>query len=524
MSRNNTPFAKRNSFNLTNERLLTLDMGQLIPAKTVEVMPGDTFTVDDVFFSRLDSMISPALVNVDLLYYHHFVPFRILMENDEWEAFITGGKNGDGKLKDKLITAPYMMSPDGGYTAGSLADYLEMPIGVSNMKVSAFPFRAYAKIYNDWFRDENLIDEVALSTSDGLDETTNTTLLNKCWEKDYFTSALPWPQRGEAASIPLLGTAPVLTQSGANSVVAGSDPLRWSNTATGDVMTNTNTIGNSASGTYMTTATQGGTVTIAPANLVTDLSSSNPVTINEMRVAFQVQRFLEKQARGGSRLVETVMNHFGVRIPDGRLQRSEYLGGGRMRFMISPVEQTSATSETSPQGNLAGRGTLNAGGKRRTFSFVEHGFFMTLIAVVPRTLYSQGLPRMYSRESRYDYYWPVFAHLGEQEIRNKEIYAQGTDDDNGIFGYQDRGAEYRHIPSSVAGLFRPGESMEFWHLGRSFDSLPQLNGDFVTAKPSKRIFAVQDQKYPAIVMQYHQGLKSFRPLPKYGTPGLIDHG
>lgn len=518
-----TPFNKRNFFDLTHDRLLTFDMGQLIPADIVEVLPGDTFKIDTRVFSRLEAMIAPALVDVDLLVYHFFVPSRILMEDKDWESFITGGF--DGKT---TVVSPYMVSPTGGYKVGSLADYLGLPVNVANLKHSAFPFRAYAKIYNEYFRDENLISEVALSTADGLDETTNTTLLNKCWEKDYFTSALPWPQRGDAATIPIGSQAVVGNAAlGIINVDQTGTPEQGK---LGNGGQNTGVLYSTSEDSLSTTFLGGVTghigVTTDPtkSGLVTD-STLNPVTINALRVAFQVQRFLEKQARGGARLVETILSHFGVRIPDARIQRPEYIGGARLRYMVSPVEQTSATDATSPQGNLAGRGTLNAGARSMTKSFVEHGYMMTLMSVMPRTLYSQGLHRMWSRDSRYDYYWPVFAHLGEQELRNKEIFAQGTADDDGIFGYNDRAAEYRHIPSTVAGLFRPNQSLEFWTLARKFDSLPQLSDKFVTADPSQRIFAVQTGETSAnhIIMQFRNVIKSWRCIPKYGTPGLIDH-
>uniref|UniRef100_A0AAU8B0X8 Major capsid protein n=1 Tax=Dulem virus 90 TaxID=3145801 RepID=A0AAU8B0X8_9VIRU len=518
-----SPFNKRNFFNLQHDRFLTMDMGQLVPVDLMEVLPGDTFKMSNKFFSRLEAMIAPALVDIDLLVYNFYVPSRILMEDKDWESFITGGFDGN-----TTVVAPYMVAPEGGYKARSLADYLGLPLGVAGFKHSAFPFRAYAKIYNDWFRDENLISEVALSTADGLDETTNTTLLNKCWEKDYFTSALPWAQRGDAAEIPL-GDATVFTDGDRVNMTVNGGVLPLANLGSGDGNRESNSLSLSSTPGVNSASLGNGFATIqSNSNLK---ATFNPVTINSLRFAFQVQRFLEKQARGGARLVETILSHFGVRVPDARLQRPELIGSSRLKYMISPIEQTSSTDTTSPQGNLAGRGTLNAGARQFTKSFVEHGYVMTLVSVMPRTIYAQGLARMWSRDSRWDYYWPVFAHLGEQEVKNKEIFTQsdsvlaedGTPVNEGTFGFNDRAAEYRRIPSSTAALFRPGESLEFWTLVRKFADLPKLSADFVEADPSTRIFAVQDDSTNRIVMQYRADVLAYRPIPKYGNPGFIDH-
>lgn len=516
-----TPFNKRNWFNLDHDHKTTLDMGQLVPLPPIEVMPGDTFVMDQGFFSRLEAMIAPAYANISLFVYNVFVPYRILCEDKDWENFYTGGEDGNSTL-----TFPYMVAPEGGYAVGSLADHLGIKPGVGGFKHSAMPFRAYAKIYNDWFRNQNFISEIALSTAMGLDVTTNRDLKNRMWEKDYFTGALPWTQRGPAAVIPF-DDAPVVGRDGyaISTCTIGSGQQT---PVTGDVL-----LGTTSGGNYQSAAAAG---TVAYVGLSTDpatsglkalVSSANPVTINSLRWAFQVQKFLETQARGGARMVETVLSHFGVRIPDARLQRSELIGAARMRVMISPVEQTSSTDATSPQGNLAGRGTLNQGMRTVKHSFVEPGLIMTLVSFLPRTDYAQGLHRLWFHQDRYDFPWPVFAHTGEQEVMKGELQITSDDATNReVWGYNDRYAEYRHIPSTVSGLLRPDQSLGFWTLTRQLDSTEEqpvqpLNADFVTADPSKRIFAVQDM--PSITLFYKNRCRALRPLPKYGFPGLIDH-
>lgn len=506
-----SPFNKANVFDLTHEHLLTCNMGQLIPVELVEVVPGDTFKQHTDMFMRLEALIAPIMHRCDVKFWSFYVPNRTIM--DGWESYITGGPDGtDTTVK------PYMVAPEGGYAPGSLADHLGLPIGVGGYKHSALPIRMYQKIYNEWFRDENLIDEVALSTADGLDTTTSLDLQNVAWEKDYFTNALPTPQRGPASYLPLGTTAPV-------NITTGGDGTLRLKTPDGS-SSQFGVMSNELMGIYsFNTNIQKDAILSYHSGLAgtADLSQATAVTVNQMRLAFQVQKFLEKNMRGGARLVEWTLSHFGVRIPDGRLQRSEFLGGGRSPVVISPVEQTSSTDATSPQGNLAGRGSSAQRTHKWVKSFVEQGYVMTLMTIVPRTLYSQGLHRLWSRETRYDEYVPVFAHLGEQEVLNKEIYTQGTDDDNGVFGYNDRFAELRHIPSTVHGQFRSGESLDYWTMARQFDSLPQLNGDFVTADPTRRVFAVTDESVDTIEVQVMHHLKAIRPLPKYGNPGLIDH-
>ena len=521
-----TPFNKRNWFNLDHDHKTTLDMGQLVPLPPIEVMPGDTFVMDQAFFSRLEAMIAPAYADISLFAYNFFVPYRILCEEKDWENFYTGGEQGNSTL-----VFPYMTAPSGGYAVGSLADHLGIKPGIGGFKHSAMPFRAYAKIYNEWFRNQNFISEIALSTAMGADTTTNTTLMNKMWEKDYFTGALPFTQRGTEASIPF-NDAPVAGNGmalGLNDGVDNTGITRCNLNGTQYLsayndLYGTNVGTTATGGTIVRTTSLGVTTDSTKSGLVAKISSANPVTINALRWAFQVQKFLETQARGGARMVETVLSHFGVRIPDARLQRSELIGAARMKVMISPVEQTSSTDATTPQGNLAGRGTLNQGMRRVKHSFVEPGLIMTLVSFMPRTEYSQGLQRLWFHQDRYDFPWPVFSHTGEQEVMKGELYLTSSDTTNReVFGYNDRYAEHRHIPSSTSGLMRPDQSLGFWTLARQFASMPQLNSNFVTSDPSKRIFAVTLQNVPCITLFYKNRCRALRPLPKYGYPGLIDH-
>lgn len=513
-----SPFNKSNSFDLTHEVMSTYEMGYLYPNCLMEVVPGDTFDVRSEATSRFEAMIAPQMSRIDKFQYWFYIPYRVLFAG--WEKYITGGLDGND-----TTVKPYMTSPSGGYAIGSLADHLGVPTGVAGLKHSALPFRMYAKIMNDWFFDENLDTMFTENTAAGSDTTTNTTLQKKRWEKDYFTNSLPTPQRGPASYLPLGTTAPIVSDGNAIKVTGATsnytNSLQTSNVSGGKRPVQ---LGQPSGGwsDYEGLKYNSG--------LVADLSVATAATINQIRVAFQVQKFMEKNMRGGARLVEWTLSHFGVRIPDGRLQRSEYLGGSRFPVSVAPVEQTSSTDSTSPQGNLAGRGVerINVNGFRK--SFVEQGLVMGLVCYLPRTMYSQGIQRLWTRETRYDEYVPVFAHLGEQEVKNKEIYAQGSsviDSDGNVvdektFGYQDRYNEFRHIPSQVHGQLRPSGSLNFWTLARQFNSLPQLNSSFVASDPSNRIFAVTSG-VDHITAHFLHHVKAIRPIPKFGNPGLIDH-
>ena len=547
-----SPFNKRNVFNLSHEHKLTCDMGKLVPILVEEVLPGDTWRCKTDIVLRLAPLLAPIMHRVDVFTHFFFVPNRLVF--DKWESFITGGEDGQDDTVPPTITAG-----SDGFAVGSLADYMGLPTGVKGITVSAMPFRAYDLIYNEWYRDENNIEPVTVSTDAGSDVTTSTVLLDRAWEKDYFTSALPWTQKGTAASLPIgtLGRIPVV---GDGQHFIAMDLSDYGTAGEGNKMTSKeSTIGSAGFGgarfTLINGSTSGSTGTISSeGNASTQLVAqqrglnitSDPdkttvyadasdisigsATINDLRLAFQVQRWLEKNARSGSRYVESILAHFGVRSSDARLQRPEYLGGGRSPIIISEVLQTSQTDATSaqPLGQMGGHGFSAQRTHQFTKSFEEHGFIIGIMSIMPRTSYQQGIRRMWSRDTRYDYYWPVFAHLGEQAILNKEIYAQdpttdtgstGTPDNERVFGYQNRYDEYRRRESQVHGQFRT--TMNFWHMGRIFDSLPALNSTFINSDPTKRINAVTEEDNCWVEI-YHN-IKAIRPMPKRGVPGLIDH-
>lgn len=516
-------FNARNLFDLSHENKLTCEMGKLVPILCEEILPGDTFRVSTDMVVRMAPMLAPIMHNVNVYTHFFFVPNRLIF--DKWEDFITGGFDGN----DSTV-APYMTTPSGGFSVSSLADYLGVPTGVGNAKISALPFRAYAKIYNDYYRDENLQTEVPLSTAAGADTTTSTALLTRCWQHDFFTSALPWTQRSTtgAVKLPLGSTAPVkgngiavgftdgTTQGGLFNNSANS--LGVYSTAYGK------TVGSASgsSGSYLSQYKCVGVTTDASkSGLVADLSTATAADVNDIRYAFQVQRFLEKMARTGARYTEVILSHFAVKSSDSRLQRAEYLGGGRSPIAISDVLQTSADdNQPTPLATMAGHGYSAQRSHQFKRFFEEHGWLIGIMSIMPRSTYQQGLAKKWTRDTRFSYYWPVFSHLGEQAIHNREIYLQGTSADDGIFGYQPRYQEYRKRYSEVHGDFR--SSLDFWHLGRVFTQLPVLNSDFVKCIPSNRIFAVTSGTDHMWVDLYHN-IKALRPIPKYGDPGYVDH-
>lgn len=516
-------FNARNLFDLSHENKLTCEMGKLVPILCEEILPGDTFRVSTDMVVRMAPMLAPIMHNVNVYTHFFFVPNRLIF--DKWEDFITGGVDGS----DSTV-APYMTTPSGGFAVSSLADYLGVPTGVGNAKISALPFRAYAKIYNDYYRDENLQTEVSLSTAAGADTTTSTALLTRCWQHDFFTSALPWTQRSTtgAVKLPLGSEAPVKGTGDTIGFTNGTTNYgaTWSNSGTKVYLMNSAygqpLPGTDTGSTSMTDGSRIGLTTDASkSGIVADLSTATAADINDIRYAFQVQRFLEKMARTGARYTEVILSHFAVKSSDSRLQRAEYLGGGRSPIAISDVLQTSADDDQpTPLATMAGHGYSAQRSHQFKRFFEEHGWLIGIMSIMPRSTYQQGLAKKWTRDTRFSYYWPVFSHLGEQAIHNREIYLQGTAADAGIFGYQPRYQEYRKRYSEVHGDFR--SSLDFWHLGRVFTQLPVLNSDFVKCIPSTRIFAVTSGTDHMWVDLYHK-IKALRPIPKYGDPGYVDH-
>ena len=490
---------QRSTFNRSHDLKTTFDAGYLVPIFVDEALPGDTFTLNTTAFGRLATPINPVMDNIHIETFFFAVPYRLVWDN--WEKFC-GAQDNPGDSTDYLMPTVTTSAAN-----GSLYDYFGIPTGVS-LTFNNMAGRAYNLIWNEWFRDENLQDSVTVDKGDGPDTDTNYTLLKRGKRHDYFTSCLPWPQKGDAVNLPLGGKAYIAADVGSSvdltAISADSDYQKFG--------TNLNKLQFAGQGSDQS------------ASLYADLTSATAATINELREAFQIQRLYERDARGGTRYTEIVQSHFGVTSPDARLQRPEYLGGGKDRVNIHPISQTSSTDTTTPQGNMSAFGTTGFGGHGFSKSFTEHSVVIGLINVYADLTYQQGLNRMFSRSDRWDMYWPALAHLGEQAVLNKEIYAQGTADDDGVFGYQERFAEYRFKPSMITGQFRSNyaTSLDVWHLAQDFASLPALNASFIEENPPiDRVIAVPSE--PHIILDAFFNLKCARPMPTYSVPGLIDH-
>ena len=492
---------QRSVFNRSHDLKTTFDAGYLVPIFIDEALPGDTFTLNTTAFGRLATPINPIMDNIHIETFFFAVPHRLVWNN--WEKFC-GEQDNPGDSTDYLI--PTVTT---SVTNSTLYDYMGIPTGVS-LTFNNLAGRAYNLIWNEWFRDENLQDSVTVDKTDGPDTAGDYVLLKRGKRHDYFTSCLPWPQKGDAVNLPLGTTAPVGTDAATT-----QDLGVYSSQQTNDVALRIN--GGSTIRLNTTTVPTNQT-------LYADLTSATAATINELREAFQIQRLYERDARGGTRYTEIIQSHFGVTSPDARLQRPEYLGGGRDAVNIHPISQTSSTDGTTPQGNMSAFGTTGFGGHGFSKSFTEHCVIIGLINVYADLTYQQGLNRMFSRQDRWDFYWPALAHLGEQAVLNKEIYAQGTADDDAVFGYQERFAEYRYKPSMVTGQMRSNyaTSLDVWHLAQDFTALPALNASFIEENPPiDRVIAVPSE--PHIILDAYFDLKCARPMPTYSVPGLIDH-
>lgn len=513
----------RSSFTMQNAHKTTFNGGLLVPVYLQEVLPGDTFSVKMTAFCRLATPIYPVMDNMYLESFFFFVPNRLVWNN--WQRFM-GERDPDPDSSIDFLVPQVEFGEGVTAASGTIWDYFGIPTGIDSISMNAMPFRAYNLIWNEWFRDQNLQDSVLVQKDDGPDG--DYQLLRRGKRHDYFTSCLPWPQKGEAVPLPLQGNAPVITGADISTLsgvqmtfrdVAGAVPsagLLSTSGGTGGVVNQTG-------------GSTGPFTTLQPANLYADLSEVTATTINALRSAFQIQRLLERDARGGTRYTELVRSHFGVVSPDSRLQRPEYLGGGVSPVNISPVAQTSGTAPqdgytATPQGNLSAFGTVLAHGHGFRQSFTEHGYIVGMISVRADLSYQQGLRKLWSRRTRYDFYWPVFAALGEQAVLNKEIYAQGTADDELVFGYQERWAEYRYHPSMITGLMRSSASgtLDAWHLSQNFESLPTLNATFIEDNPPiDRVIAVPSE--PHFIGDFFFDQRVARAMPMYSVPGLIDH-
>ncbi|ALS03508.1 VP1 [Gokushovirus WZ-2015a] len=554
MSRNqNSRFASnptnldisRSRFRRDSDIKFTFNVGDIIPFYVDEVLPGDTFSIDSSKVVRLQTPAVPIMDNIYLDYYWFFVPNRIVWEH--WRELM-GENTKSAWIPDTEYQVPQITAPDGGFSAGTIADYMGIPTNVGNLSVNALPFRAYALIMNEWFRDENLTDPLNIPTNDatvagsnGDNYLTDVAKGGKPFKAskyhDYFTSALPAPQKGADVGIGLTGSAPVITTSSPKSLPTPIIPLTWNDVSTGKLFTpdsryeiSLNPGGSGIQFTKAVSSSHGAGVDfneIAPRNLVADLGSTSAITVNELRMAFQLQKLYEKDARGGSRYIELLKSHFGVTSPDARLQRPEYLGGNRIPININQVVQTSSNVTDQPLGDTGAYSLTVDYHSDFTRSFVEHGFIMGLCVARYDHSYQQGLERFWSRKSRFDYYWPVLANIGEQAIKNKEIFAQATSVDDEVFGYQEAWADYRYKPSRVAGEMRSNfkQSLDVWHLGDDYDSLPRLSDSWIREDKSNldRCLTITSSVANQLFCDVYVQNKTTRAMPLYSIPGLIDH-
>lgn len=527
----------RSRFDRPSDILTSFNVGDIVPFYVDEVLPGDTHQIDTSKLIRLQTLITPMMGNLYLDTYYFFVPNRLVWSH--WKNFM--GENTESAWIPKTeYSVPQIKPPAGGWNVGTIADYMGVPVGVDNISVSALPFRAYALIMNDWFRDENLCDPVNVPVDDTTvtgvntgDFPTDVCLGGLPYKAakfhDYFSACLPSPQKSADVQIPVAEgqNLPVVPLAQQVTLPSDATGMLWKTTAgsTGS------DFGVKSSGSNWNPSTS---YTDPSANaLISNLwaiqtGDVTAATINQLRIAFQIQKLYERDARGGTRYIEVLKSHFGVTSPDARLQRPEYLGGNRVPISINQVIQQSGTAEgTTPQGNVAGMSQTTDFNSDFTHSFVEHGFIIGVMVVRYQHSYQQGIERFWSRKTRFDYYWPVFANIGEQAVLNKEIYAAGTAEDDEVFGYQEAWADYRYKPSRVSGEMRSvyAQSLDSWHLADDYSTLPKLSPTWIMEDKANvdRVLAVQSTVSNQLFGDIYVQNRTTRPMPMYSVPGLIDH-
>lgn len=561
-------YMKRTKFDRSHVYKTTFNSGKLIPVFVDEVLPGDTTRMSVNYFARLATPIKPIMDNIYLDWFFFFVPNRLVWEH--WQNFCFEQEDPDDNTDYVIPTFTAAGNSENAYI-GSLWDYFGLPVNTSgNLSgISALPFRGVYLIYNEWFRDENLQKSVKIQKGD-TNEVLNSARASEqpSWvfssdtnivpglacpprgkRHDYFTSALPWTQKGPGVSVGLAGTASIVdptpgtgyllhstdkqlaavsayggssSSADARRVASGDGSIEFARPGSSDYSAVGGFAGNY--GSKITMSAQDASTYLGNDSYV-DLDTSSIFTINSLRTAFQMQKFYERLARGGSRYTEVLRSFFGVVSPDARLQRPEFLGSFTKMVNVNPIAQTSATDDTSPQGNLSAYGVTAAKFHGFTKSFVEHGYIFGFVCARADLTYQQGINKMWLRSTVYDFYWPTFAHLGEQAIELREIYAQGVEADTTVFGYQERYAEYRYKPSQITGKFRSsvtGGNLDVWHLSQFFKNAPTLNEEFIMENPPiERIIAVQDE--PEFLLDIGFRYTTVRPMPMFGTPGLVDH-
>lgn len=535
----------RSRFDRSASVKTSFNAGDVVPFYCEEVLPGDTFNVKTSRVVRMQTLLTPMMDNVYLDTYYFFVPNRLTWEH--WKEFC-GENTQSAWIPETEYSIPQVTAPDGGWNVGTIADYLGIPTGVSNLSVSALPFRAYALIMNEWFRDQNLKDPLLVPVDDATVQGVNTATFVTDVAKggkpfiaakyhDYFTSCLPAPQKGpdvmipvsQGSNLPVVPLDQTIFNQGLGDLIK---PLRFgsmgSSSPASDGLLGWNPSLNAT--TVKNSSAAGTDQEVFPSNLwAIDDGNVSSATINQLRLAFQIQKFYEKQARGGSRYTEIVRSFFGVTSPDARLQRPEYLGGNRVPINVNQVVQQSGTGESTstPQGTVVGMSQTTDSHSDFTKSFTEHGFIIGVMVARYDHTYQQGLERFWSRKDKFDFYWPVFANIGEQAVKNKEIYAQGTDEDDEVFGYQEAWAEYRYKPSRVTGEMRSSyaQSLDVWHLADDYEKLPSLSAEWIqeNAKTIDRVLAVTSENSNQFFADIYVKNLCTRPMPMYSIPGLIDH-